>query len=587
MDRLPGYALSVVLAAIISLPIHAQDPLPPDADAILNPEPLPGNLPVDAPEEMPSFDELTGAGQPRPPISFQTEARPAPVTEVGGLPPTIRSQTGDTRPGGAVQPQADTDEAIVSREREPAAENAGHLRNNPSLHTALLVVAAGLTLLLPAGFSLVHAGLGRARNVAHTTLLAFAAFAAALLGYWLSGFALEMGGAGANAAGRATRFGAETSDALGALTSLTVAGAERGLAGGGMFFMGGPGLTADVWALFLFHGVLAGFCAMLVAGAFMERGRLAAGMLAAFVVGAAIQPLIACWIWGGGWLAGLGAANGLGHGYLDVGGATVIHLTAGILAAGAVWMLGPRAGRFNSDGTINAIPGHNLNMVAMGVLLASAGWLGLIVGMAIPDLEGAMPRMAVCTLFGGAGGATAGLAMSWVLLRRPDPLATLRGWLAGLVACSAGCAFYDPWAAIVVGGIAGLLVGGATHVVLHGMKLDDPAGIISVHGVCGAWGALAAGLFASDTGLAAWNGVDGPVGGLLFGNAGQLGVQAVGIVATALAALLGGLAVFGVLKAVPGLRVSEDTEVFGLDRGELGAPGYQADVIPEVEDATL
>jgi Amt family ammonium transporter len=292
-----------------------------------------------------------------------------------------------------------------------------------------------------------------------------------------------------------------------------------------------------------------------------------------FLVGAVIYPLIANWIWGGGWLAALGRGFGLGNGVVDLAGAGVVHETAGALALAVALVLGSRHGRYN--GKAFFIPGHNVPFTIVGALLLLLAWISA------NAFAPAGPSETGTTLLGGVGGILTTMFLNSWRRQRATPARLTRGLLGGAVALSSGSALFDPWAALVIGLFAGLVVDG-TISWLDRKRVDDPAGATAVHGAAGAWGLIATGLFANGTAGRGMNAVDAPVRGLFFGGAWhQLAAQAAGaVIIFAAAFALGGTALL-LLHKILGNRVRLADEIQGLDWPQVGALGYQPDVEPD------
>jgi Amt family ammonium transporter len=294
-----------------------------------------------------------------------------------------------------------------------------------------------------------------------------------------------------------------------------------------------------------------------------------------------IYPLIANWVWGGGWLAALGRGFGLGHGVVDLSGAGVVHETAGALALAVALVLGSRHGRYN--GKAFFIPGHNVPFTVLGAVVLLLAWTCTNAFAPAGPLEtgSALATSAVNVLLGAVGGALSMVFLSAWRRQRATPARLTRGLLGGAVALASGSAFFDPWAALVTGLLAGLAVD-LTISWLDRKRVDDPAGATAVHGAAGAWGLLATGLFANGAVGRGFNAVDGPVRGLFFGGAWhQLLAQLVGVlVIFATAFALGGLALL-LLHKILGNRVRLADEIQGLDWPQVGALGYQPDVEPD------
>ncbi|NTV65469.1 MAG: ammonium transporter, partial [Oscillochloris sp.] len=298
-----------------------------------------------------------------------------------------------------------------------------------------------------------------------------------------------------------------------------------------------------------------------------------------------IYPLIGNWVWGGGWLANLGRTMGLGNGAVDFAGSGVVHMTGGAVALAGAIAIGPRIGKFNQDGSANTIPGHNIPMGILGTIILFFGWFGFNPGSAL-GIQGVFINLvalaAINTLLAGAAGGISAMTYMWLFgpSKKPDPGMSVNGVLAGLVAITAPCAFVDGWAAVLIGAIGGVLVCLATF-ALEKLKIDDPVGAVPVHFVNGMWGVLATGLFASgNPDTAAWNGIDSPVTGLFFGNAGQFAAQFAEAFSVALVVTSLSYVFFRVLNGLNLLRVSAADELAGLDLPEMGVPGYHGDGVP-------
>jgi Amt family ammonium transporter len=305
-----------------------------------------------------------------------------------------------------------------------------------------------------------------------------------------------------------------------------------------------------------------------------ERWNFKSFVIYALLVGAVIYPLYANWVWGGGWLSKLGSNFGLGHGHVDFAGSSVVHLTGGVLALVGAKILGPRLGKFSKDGTPNAIPGHHIPMAVVGCFILAFGWFGFNAGSSLAGTDLRIAVVAVNTMLAGAAGSFSSMLYMWLRYGKPDISMAANGLLAGLVAITAPCAFVTAPAAVLIGLIAGLLLCGAVFFVERTLKIDDPVGAISVHGVNGAWGVFALGLFADGTYGDALNGVEGGVTGLFYGDASQLAAQCIGILANIIYVGLIGYVVFKLLDVTIGLRVDPEQEAEGLDQYEVAVIAY-------------
>jgi Amt family ammonium transporter len=268
---------------------------------------------------------------------------------------------------------------------------------------------------------------------------------------------------------------------------------------------------------------------------------------------------------------------GLGHGQVDFAGSSVVHLTGGVTGLVGAIMLGPRQGKFRADGTIGAMPGHSLPFSVLGTLILAFGWFGFNAGstLGVAGAGGArVALIAVNTMLASSAGLMAALLWVWYGARKFDVGMACNGLLGGLVAITGPCAFVSPAAAVLIGLVAGLLVVQAVGLLERRLRVDDPVGAVAVHGVCGAWGALAVGLFADGSYGAGWNGVEGGVRGLLFGDAGQLLAQVIGVLVNLV--VVGGLAwaTFRLTGRLVGNRVPVEVEYTGLDQLEMGADAY-------------
>jgi Amt family ammonium transporter len=302
----------------------------------------------------------------------------------------------------------------------------------------------------------------------------------------------------------------------------------------------------------------------------------------AFLIGVLIYPLYANWVWGGGWLAELGREYGLGHGFVDLAGAGVVHETAGTLALVIAIVLGPRTDRFGLNK--KAIPGHNMPFVLLGTILLLISWTATNAFADEDPTAMSTPiagLAAVNTLLAASSGLFASLLLSGWLKQRPSPALLCRGLLGGAVA-SCGCSsLIDPWAAFVIGGLAGLFVQGATGFFAY-RRIDDPVGAAATHGIGGAWGVIATGLFANGLAGKGLNGVDGTVRGLFYGGAWhQLLTQIIGAVTSFVVVFILGYASLILVQKILGLRVPLADETEGLDWPQTGALGYQADAEPD------
>jgi len=428
-------------------------------------------------------------------------------------------------------------------------------------------------MFMQAGFALVETGLCRAKNANHTMMMNFMVYGFGLFAYWVCGFAIQMGGVGAvaNLGGTAPLSGEFTVNLL---------GKTWGLFGTNGFFLSGVTYDVGVMVMFLFQMVFMDTTTTIVTGAAAERWKFAAFAISTFFLGALTYPIFANWAWGGGWLSQLGANFGLGHGYCDFAGSGVVHAVGGLTALALGMILGPRLGKYNRDGSANAIPGHDIVLVLAGCFILAFGWFGFNPGSTLGASGNGGLRIgsiAVNTMLAGCTGSFGSVLYMWIRYGKPDASMGGNGLLAGLVAITAPCGFVSPTGSVIIGLIAGVLVCLAVEFFDRIARVDDPVGAISVHGVNGLWGVVAVGLFADGTSNygGSWNGVSGSVVGLFYGGGvGQLLAQMIGVV-TLLGFVFTLSFVFNLfVDFAVGQRVSAASELEGLDIPEMGALGY-------------
>jgi Amt family ammonium transporter len=432
-----------------------------------------------------------------------------------------------------------------------------------------VLIAGFLVLFMQAGFALVECGLTRAKNAAHTMAMNVVVLAVAVLGYWIAGFAFQMGGVGSTAS-------PDASEIAGTMVRVPLFGQPIEVLGWGGFFLSGLESQPSVLALFLFQTGLMVTAATIPTGTLAERWKFSAFLIYSVVMSVLIYPVYACWVWGGGWLADLGRDYGLGNGHVDVAGSSVVHLTGGLAALAGALVVGPRIGKFTRVGAPNAIPGHNIPMVMLGTLVLAFGWFGFNLGHTLAVSDGRLAAIAVSTLLALSAGCVSSLIGMWLLFGKPDPTMSCNGLLGGAVAISASCAFVTPVGAVVIGGLAGLLVIGSVLFLERVLKVDDPVGAISVHGACGAWGCLSVGLFANGSYGTGWNGVNGqaPLGLFHGGGTSQVAAEFIGLLANALWVFPTAWLGFTLVNLTLGSRVTAQVEVAGLDIPEMGVAGY-------------
>ncbi len=453
------------------------------------------------------------------------------------------------------------------------ADAAGH--NKIAINMVWVLLAGFLVMFMQAGFALVETGFVRVKNVMHTIAMNLMIYGIGMLGFWIAGFAIMFGGVGALG----------TLGGVGVLNhefTIDLFGKTFGLFGMNGFFLSGNTYDVSIFALFLFQMVFMDTTATIPTGAMAERWKFLSFVIYGFFVSMIIYPIYGNWVWGGGWLSQLGANFGLGHGAVDFAGSGVVHMVGGWIGLAGAIVLGPRIGKFKKDGTPNAIPGHNIPMAALGALILAFGWFGFNPGSTLAGTDLRIAVIAVNTMLASAAAAFATMAFMWIRKGKPDFAMTINGFLAGLVAITAPCAFVNSVSAVIIGAIAGILVVLAVEFIEGTLKVDDPVGAVAVHGVNGAWGILALGLFADGTYGDGLNGVTGTVRGLFYGDASQLWAQSVDTIVNFVFVFALAFAFFKVLDMIMGIRVSKEVELAGLDLPEMGALAYPQSTIPEL-----
>ena len=440
------------------------------------------------------------------------------------------------------------------------------------------ILAAVMTLAALGGFLLYYCGLTRAKNCGHTSTLLLLGVLFGLTGYWIGGFAVQMGGVGDAHAALTQPLESAERGALDHELGPVFFGHHWGIMGSSGFFLAVDDSARNgIAALFLMQAALLAIAVAAAMGAALERAKLLAMAFCAYLIGVLIYPLLANWVWGGGWLAELGREFGLGHGFVDLAGAGVVHQTAGTLALVIAVALGPRNGRFGRNKPSRAIAGHNVPFTVLGSIVLLISWMATN-AYACTSYAG---LAAINTLLAATGGLVISFVQAAWQKRRPEPARLCRGLLGGAVASCGGAGLIDPWAAFVIGGVAGLVVQAAMG-FLERKRIDDPVGAAAVHGAGGVWGVLAVGLFANGTAGNGLNGVTTPVRGLFFGGAWhQLAAQAIGCATGFVVIYVLGYASVNLIQKILGNRVSLADETGGLDLPEVGALGYQGDDEPE------
>jgi Amt family ammonium transporter len=457
-----------------------------------------------------------------------------------------------------------------------------------SLNLLWVVIGAVLVIFMQAGFALVETGFCRAKHAAHVFGTNFAVFGLGFVAFYLVGFAFMFGGFSYPG-----YFGLDSPLNADALIKV---GDWTFLWGGGWALtdLGGVTAAAPVAAFFLYMVAFMDTTATIPTGAMAERWKWKAFIGWALFCGAIYYPLFGAWTWGGGWLNQLGNNLELGFGYVDFAGSGVVHAVGGVAALAGAIVLGPRIGKYGADGKPRSLAAHNIPLAGLGVFILLFGWFGFNAASTFAATDIRFAMVATNTAIAAAFGATIGMFYAMWRLGKPDPGMMMNGMLAGLVAITAPCAFVQPWAAAVIGLIAGVLV---IEAILFFEKrgVDDPVGAVSVHGVNGLFGVLCVGIFASGDYGAAWNLTEkgdaataSGVTGILYDfdlGIRQLGSQAIG--ALTIIFVIGGIAFafFKIQNAIMkgGIRPTEEVELAGMDVAEMGVLAYDNLVVNEID----
>ena len=408
-----------------------------------------------------------------------------------------------------------------------------------SADTIWVLIGAFLVFSMQPGFAMVETGFTRAKNAANIVMKNVMDMSLGSIVFWILGFGLM--------------FGEDIGGFIGAPD---------------FFVKGDYGAAYPSSSFFIFQTMFCATAATIVSGAMAERTNFLVYCIYSVLISALVYPISGHWIWGGGWLAEMG--------FHDFAGSTAVHMVGGVAALIGAKMIGPRIGKYNEDGSVNAIPGHSIPLGALGVFLLWFGWFGFN-GASTVCATGdealiSMGDIFITTNMAAAAGSTATMIYTWVRYGKPDVSMTLNGVLAGLVAITAGCDVVSPAGALIIGLLAGVLVVVAVEFFDQKLKIDDPVGAVSVHGVCGAFGTIVTGLFATKDGL------------FYGGGSSFLMTQIIGVVTVAIYVAIAMSIIFGVLDKLFGLRVSEAEEIKGLDMEDHGLLSSYADFMPTVEE---
>lgn len=422
------------------------------------------------------------------------------------------------------------------------AQSAETVDTQTYLDNVFVLLSAVLVIFMQAGFALVEAGLTRAKSVANIMMKNMMDFCAGVLAFFAVGFAFAFG---------------EGNDFIG----------YKG------FFLGDGAFTYGTLSLpvfFVFQVAFAATAATIVSGAMAERTKFKAYFVYSIFISAVIYPIVVHWQWGGGWLYQLSTP------FHDFAGSTLVHMTGGVASLMGAMIIGPRIGKYDAEGRPRAILGHNIPFAVLGTFVLLVGWYGFNPGSELAA-DGAIGGIALNTTLAAAAGAVTAMLTIWAKTKKPDVSMTANGMLAGLVGITAGCAAVSTIGSVIIGGVAGVLVVFSVF-FFEKIKIDDPVGAISVHGVCGAFGTICVGLFATADAEGFWK------QGLFYGGGvDQLVSQIIGVVSVAAFVAVTAGALFLAIKATIGLRVDAAEELEGLDVVEHGAPGYSTE--PSLEAA--
>lgn len=398
-----------------------------------------------------------------------------------------------------------------------------------ALDTMWVLLATALVFFMQAGFAMVETGFTRAKNASNIIMKNLMDFSIGSLIYWIVGFSIM--------------FGKDINGFVGSIEWLSIGNFEH------------LGLSIPINAFLIFQTVFCATAATIVSGAMAERTKFISYLIYSIFISLVIYPVVGHWIWGGGWLSNMG--------FHDFAGSTVVHSLGGWCALVGAWVIGPRIGKYKKDGTVNAIPGHNVTLGALGVFILWFGWFGFNPGSTLSGTDSiSISHIFVTTNISAAAAAVVTMIYTWIRYKKPDVSMTLNGALAGLVAITAGTDIVSPLSAAIIGGVAGLVIVHGIEFVERRLKIDDPVGAVGVHGICGALGTIAVGIFAYGDGLIYGGGME------------LLKVQVIGVSAVALWTMGTAFILFKTVDLTIGLRVESKEEHVGLDINEHGIESY-------------
>ena len=409
-----------------------------------------------------------------------------------------------------------------------------------SVNLAWTLLCGFLVFNMQTGFAFLGAGFLQKKNTLNYLTMSFMDFCVGALIFWAVGFALMFGG------------------------SSLASGLEKGntLIGYSGFFLAGNAYDVSTSEIWLFQMMFAVAASTIIAGAVAERFKLHTHLLYSVILCGILYPIYGHWVWGGGWLANLP----FGSGMKDFAGSGVVHGMGGLVAFIGAWMVGPRFGKYNPNGTPNIIRGHNLSYVVLGTLFLLFGWFGFNAGSTLAATDLRISIIATNTFLAAITGAITLLYISYVATKKSDIIMACNGALAGCVAITASSAYVPHWAAVVIGIIAGFILRVSLYYMEFKLRIDDPVGAVSVHGANGLWGLLSVGIFADGSYLG--------VRGLITGSGWQLLSQFIGCITFIEGILVTGYLVFLLLRKTIGLRVPIENENEGIDMYEHGLVCY-------------
>jgi Amt family ammonium transporter len=406
--------------------------------------------------------------------------------------------------------------------------------NGTALTFVWLMVCGTLVFFMQAGFAFLEAGFTRAKNTVNVLTKNFMDFCIGGLAYFVFGYALM--------------YGADIA----------------GFIGSDGFLLMGDYYDVSTALAWFFQVVFAATATTIVSGAMAERTKITDYLAYSFLISAIVYPISGHWVWGGGWISQLG--------FHDFAGSGVVHMIGGLVALTGAYLVGPRNGKYNKDGSANEFKPTNYPFILLGGLILFVGWFGFNPGSTLSGTDLRMSVIAVNTFLAGVAGATAVMYTRLVQTGKSDAVGAINGSLAGLVGITASCAVVPHWAAVVIGALSGFVLMWGEKFVERTLKVDDPVGAVTVHGICGFFGVLMVGVFA--------DGTYADVSGLIAGNPGQIVTQLIGVLALAAWALIMGFIMFSIIKATIGLRATDEEQAVGLDITEHGVAAYEPASLP-------